>query len=76
MPSVGPRFHELRIVDENSTWRIIYRIDVDAIVITEVFKKATRATPQPVIDVCRNRAARYDEVVAAAKTKGKNHGKE
>jgi phage-related protein len=27
MPSIGAHCHELRIVDENSTWRIIYRID-------------------------------------------------
>jgi len=77
MPSVGSRFHELRIVDENSTWRIMYRIDADAILIAEVFRKATRATPQPVIDVCRSRAAKYDEAVAAAAQKrGKRHGKE
>ena len=32
MPSIGPRCHELRITDENKIWRIIYRIDIDAIV--------------------------------------------
>jgi len=37
MPSLGKRFHELRINDENKTWRIIYRMEVDAIVILEVF---------------------------------------
>jgi phage-related protein len=33
MPSIGARCHELRINDENATWRIVYRIDSDAIVI-------------------------------------------
>ena len=33
MPSVGPRCHELRINDADGTWRVIYRIDRDAIVI-------------------------------------------
>lgn len=30
MPDVGPRCHELRIDDQNVTWRIVYRIDPDA----------------------------------------------
>lgn len=45
MPSVGRRCHELRIQDANDTWRIIYRVDLDAIIITEVFSKKTQATP-------------------------------
>ena len=39
LPSIGARCHELRINDERTTWRIIYRIDSDAIVILEVFNK-------------------------------------
>ncbi len=31
MPSIGKRCHELRIVDEDSIWRVVYRIDDDAI---------------------------------------------
>ena len=61
MPSVGPRCHELRIVDERDTWRIVYRSDVDAIVILEVFSKKTRETPKRVIDVCKRRLKHYDE---------------
>ena len=60
MPSVGKRCHELRIVDERATWRVLYRIDADAIVILEVFSKKTAKTPKAVIDVCRNRLQRYD----------------
>jgi phage-related protein len=60
MPSIGPQCHELRVNDENKTWRIIYRIDPDAIVICEVFEKKTPRTPKSVIDVCQQRLRRYD----------------
>lgn len=46
MPSIGKNCHELRINDENSTWRIIYRIDKDAVIILEVFNKKTQQTPK------------------------------
>jgi phage-related protein len=60
MPSIGPRCHELRITDENKIWRIIYRIDPDAIVITEIFAKKTNKTPKEVIAVCKQRLKQYD----------------
>lgn len=60
MPQIGPRCHELRINDEDATWRVIYRIDADFIVIAEVFAKQTLATPKHVIAVCRQRLAYYD----------------
>src|SRR5947209_7772031 len=53
MPSIGPRCHELRVRDENQFWRVIYRIDPDAIVMVAVFPKTTRATPKHDIDDCR-----------------------
>ena len=37
MPSIGKRCHELRINHMDKTWRIVYHIDEDAIVILEVF---------------------------------------
>jgi len=43
MSTIGLRCHELRINDNQVTWRIIYRIDSDAIVILEVFPKKTTA---------------------------------
>jgi phage-related protein len=46
LPSIGPRCHELRINDERTTWRIVYRIDSDAIIILEVFSKKSRTTPR------------------------------
>jgi len=63
MPTIGRRVHELRIVDQGSTWRIVYRLDQDAIVIAEVFAKRTRETPQRVVEVCRQRLAQYDRIV-------------
>lgn len=60
MPSTGTRCHELRIRDVDKNWRIIYRIDEDAILIVEVFSKTTRATPKNVIDVCKKRLSKYD----------------
>lgn len=60
MPSVGAQCHELRIRDESRNWRIIYRIDYDAIVIVEVFQKTSRQTPISVIEVCQRRLRDYD----------------
>jgi phage-related protein len=62
MPSIGARCHELRVKDEQATWRVIYRIDSDAIVVTEVFDKDTQETPQRIIDVCKKRLRYYDSV--------------
>jgi phage-related protein len=61
MPSIGARCHELRIVDEDVTWRIIYRTDADAVVIAEVFAKKTQRTPSDVISNCRRRLREYDD---------------
>ena len=60
IPSVGAHCHELRINDERQTWRIIHRIDPDAIVILEVFEKKTKKTPKGIIDLCRQRIKRYE----------------
>ena len=60
MPSIGRRCHELRVADENVNWRIVYRIDEDAIVILEVFSKKTGKTPRSIIDICRTRLREYD----------------
>jgi len=61
MPSIGARCHELRIVDEQVTWRIMYRIDDDAIVIADVFAKKTPTTSKKVIDTCKGRYKGYDD---------------
>jgi phage-related protein len=62
MPSIGSRCHELRINDRSVTWRIIYRIDEDAIVIGDVFSKKTQETPRAVILICQERFKKYDEL--------------
>ena len=61
MPSIGPNCHELRINDENLTWRIIYRIYADMILILEVFEKKTSKTPKSIIDVCKHRIKIYEK---------------
>ena len=60
MPSIGTRCYELRVNDRNQTWRIIYRIYDDAILILEVFEKKTNRIPKLIIDVCKQRIKRYD----------------
>lgn len=61
MPTIGARRHELRINDAGSNWRLVYRIDSDALVILEVFAKKTGATPKAVISTCRRRLKEYDD---------------
>jgi phage-related protein len=61
LPTIGTRCHELRIQDTQQTWRIIYRIDQDAIVLIEVFGKKTAKTPKSTIGLCRNRLKDYDD---------------
>lgn len=61
MPSIGRRCHELRITDSNVIWRIIYRIDSDAIVILEVFAKKSVKTPKSIIEVCKQRLRDYND---------------
>ena len=60
MPVIGQRCYALR-VDADTHWRIMYRVDSDAVVIAEVFAKKTQATPRSVIEVCRRRLVRYDQ---------------
>ncbi len=60
MPAIGPRVHELRIPDVTHTWRIVYRIDDDVILVVEIFSKKTTATPHAVIERCRARLGAYD----------------
>jgi phage-related protein len=60
MPAIGRRCHELRVRDAGKTWRVIYRLDPDAIVIADVFQKTTPATPARVIADCVRRLALYD----------------
>jgi phage-related protein len=62
MPSIGRGCHELRINDLTKTWRIVYRVDTDAILILDVFEKKTPQTPKHVLDICKKRIAEYDHI--------------
>ncbi len=68
MPVVGSRCHELRVQDHEVTWRLMYRVDPDAVVIVEVFAKKTQATPQQVIDVCKERLRKFDKAAQEQKS--------
>ena len=59
MPVIGKICHELRIIDKNVTWRIIYHIGDDAIVILEVFTKETKQTPKNIIEAYTKRMKRF-----------------
>jgi phage-related protein len=63
LPIVGARCGALRVRDGVRNWRIIYRIDADAVLIVEVYSKKTRRIPQKKIDLCKKRLRGYDEAV-------------
>jgi phage-related protein len=59
MPAVAAGCHELRIVDRDQTWRIVYHIAPDAVVILDVFSRKSAATPPSVITECRKRVETF-----------------
>ena len=59
LPMIGKNVHELRVNDQNQTWRLIYHLAEDAVVILEVFSKKTNRTPQQVIRICQQRLSYY-----------------
>ena len=63
MPAIGPRCHELRVDDGGVTWRIVYHIDKDAIVILDVFSKKSRTTPKQILEITRKRLRAYHRAV-------------
>lgn len=69
LPDVGPRCGALRIRDADHNWRIMYRIDSDAVLVLEVYAKKTGKIPKVVIDKCKGRLKEYDKAVNAAKKK-------
>jgi phage-related protein len=70
MPRVGRDCHELRVRDVGHQWRVIYRIDEDAIVIAAVFAKKMVSTPTEIIEVSRQRLRRYDDAQEKAQSPG------
>jgi len=69
LPDVGPRCGALRVRDAGHNWRIMYRIDSDAVLVLEVYSKKTRKIPDEVIERCQQRLKQYDAAVKAAKKK-------
>lgn len=63
MTSICSTCHELRISDKESIWRIIYKIEDDAVVLLHVFQKKTRTTPDKVIKLCKDRIKMYKSIV-------------
>jgi phage-related protein len=63
MAVIGARRHELRIVDDDQVWRIVYRLDANAVIIAEVFSKKTQQTPKRVVETCQRRLRAYDRLV-------------
>lgn len=68
LPDVGKRCSVLRVRDAGHNWRIIYRIDRDAVLILEVYVKKTPKIPHEVIERWQDRLKRYDEEVKAPKS--------
>ena len=64
MPSAGGHCNELRINDRDQTWRIVYHVATDAVVILDVFSKKTQATPIQTLEICRKRLAAYLRAIA------------
>jgi phage-related protein len=60
MKSIGPGVQELRIEDFPVSWRIIFRVDPEAIVVVSLFEKRGRKTRKADIDLARKRFREYD----------------
>lgn len=63
MPSIGKACHELRIVDKTKTWRVIYALHSQAIVVLHVFQKSTPQTPKAAIDLSKARLKEFLDTV-------------
>lgn len=59
VPTLGSACHELRVDDRDVTWRVVYAVEEDAIVILEVFAKKTGKMPASVLAACQSRLRRY-----------------
>ena len=57
----------MRILDRDQTWRIVYHIAADAVVILEVFSKKTGATPKTVMTGARRRLQMFLALSAGKK---------
>lgn len=74
MPAIAAGCYELRVGDRDQTWRIVYHVAADAIVILDVFSKKSAATPRSVMADCRRRLQTYLRLTQ--KQRGEPSGKE
>jgi phage-related protein len=65
LPIVGKRCGALRVRDAEQNWRIVYRVDSDAVLVLEVYAKKSRKVPDEVVKRCRQRLHQYDSAVPA-----------
>ena len=70
LPNVGARCGALRVRDGEHNWRIIYRMDADAVLILEVYAKKTRKIPDAVVGRCQHRLKQYDTATGTSKKHG------
>jgi phage-related protein len=69
LPVLGPRCGALRVRDKQHNWRIVFRVDADAVLVLEVYAKKTRKIPLEVMDRCKKRLKEYDEIANKAAQK-------
>ena len=70
LSDVGTRCGALRVRDAEHNWRVMYRIDADAVLILDVYPKKTRKIPDEVIRRCKDRLNRYDTAVKVFRKNG------
>jgi phage-related protein len=63
LPEIGANCHELRVIDRDVTWRVVYHVADDAIVVLDVFSKKTRTLPGRVAAAAKRRLKEYLRVV-------------
>ena|SRR5579863_1942227 len=71
LPDVGDRCGALRVRDAGHNWRIMYRIDADAVLVLEVYSKKARKIPDEVIERCKQRLKRYGSAIEGTQKKRK-----
>jgi phage-related protein len=58
-----------RAAEADHNWRLVHRVDPDAIVIAAVFDKKTQQAPRDVIARCQRRLRAYDAAAHERETK-------
>lgn len=49
--------------DAGHNWRIMYRLDPDAVLVLEVYAKKTQKIPDEIIERCRQRLRSFDDAM-------------